>query len=510
MVASYYRAKWADVRKAPESNALRKLARQIAYSFLDHYLQDCRYEEEYIDLLCEMTTFSENQRWNDPAAQALFGIIIERLCDDFEELQTLTYNRVMAQVIAFCRRIPAGKSIDAQLGRFGIFSTADLAERINRIRTAAPSMARLGPIQKVLLLSRVTVGADVAISSIVIQRLLESLPTAEIVILGRKGIREIYGGNSRVRLQEIPYSRRGGLLERLAVWHEVLHAIQRELADCALAHTVLLDPDSRLSQLGVLPLIAPDRYFFLDTRSDVTSGGAMSMAEITNAWLDRLLGETRFSYPRLWLPRHYANKAKVFCAHLRAAGARQIVSINFGVGGNRRKRVGHELERDLLLTLLAEPGTVILLDKGFGEEEVAAAEALLAEIQAAGHATTQSTFAALAAPRLGWGIIGIENSIGQIGALIAESDEFIGYDSACQHIAAAAGTPCLTIFAGSNNMRFVRRWSAQGPQSAHIVHVDTLSDPAAVDVDDIIGRIQNERRRKSRKPPRLLGNSKSC
>jgi ADP-heptose:LPS heptosyltransferase len=510
MVASYYRAKWADVRKAPELNALRKLARQIAHSFLDHYLQDCRYEEEYIDLLCEMTTFSENQRWNDPAAQALFGIIIERLCDDFEELQTLTYNRVMAQVIAFCRRIPAGKSIDAQLSRFGIFSTADLAARINRIRTAAPAMARLGSIQKVLLLSRVTVGADVAISSIVIQRLLESLPTAEIVIIGNKSSREIYGGNSRVRLQEIPYSRRGGLLQRLAIWHEVLHVIQRELAECALEHTVLLDPDSRLSQLGVLPLIAPDRYFFLDTRSDVTSGSAMSMAEITNAWLDRLLGETRFSYPRLWLPRHYASKAKAYCAALRNAGARRIVSVNFGVGGNPRKRVGHELERDLLLTLLAQPGTVILLDKGFGEEEIAATEGLLAEAQAAGHATTQGTFAALAAPRLSWGIIGIENSIGQIGALIAESDEFIGYDSACQHIAAAVGTPCLTIFAGSNNMRFIRRWSAQGSLGAHIVHVDTLSDRAAVDVDDIISRIQNERRLNGRKSDPLPGNSKSC
>ena len=217
MVASYYRTKWADLRQAPEITALGKLARQIAYSFLDHYLQDCRYEEEYIDLLCEMTTFSDDQRWNDPAAQALFGIIIERLCDDFEELQTLTYNRVMAQVIAFCRRIPAGKNIDRQLSCFGIFSTADLAERITRIRTATPAMARLDAIGKVLLLSRVTVGADVAISSIVIQRLLASLPTAEIVIIGSKSARETLCANSRVRLREIPYMRRGGLLQRLKI-----------------------------------------------------------------------------------------------------------------------------------------------------------------------------------------------------------------------------------------------------------------------------------------------------
>jgi hypothetical protein len=508
MVAAYYRAKWAGLRQAPEISALAKLARQIAYSFLDHYLQDCRYEEEYIDLLCEMTTFFEDPHCNDPAAQALFGIIIERLCDDFEELQTLTYNRVMAQVIAFCRGTAAGQSIDRQLNRFGIFSTADLAERITRIRTAAPAMARLDAIAKVLLLSRVTVGADVAISSIVIQRLLASLPTAEIVIIGSKSAREIYGGNSRIRLREIPYARRGGLLQRLAIWHEVLAAIQDELVECPLEKTVLLDPDSRLSQLGVLPLIAPERYFFLDTRSDAIAGSAVSMAEITNAWLDRLLGETRFSYPRLWLPRHTSEKADAFCTGLRAAGARRIVSVNFGVGGNRRKRVGPGLERALLLTLLAQPGTVILLDKGFGEEEVAAAEALLAQARAAGHTTGQGTFEALDPVRLPWGIIGIENTIGQIAALIAASDEFIGYDSACQHIAAAVETPCLTIFAGSNNMRFIRRWSAQGPQGARIVHVDTLSDPAALDVDDIISRIQNERRLNGRKSHPLSGNSK--
>lgn len=510
MVASYYRAKWQDVRQAPDINKLQKLSRQIAYSFLDHYLQDCRYEEEYIDLLCEMTTLSENRHWNGPAAQALFGIIIERLCDDFEELQTLTYNRVMAQVITFCRQIPAGKAIDAQLNRFGLFSAADLAERIHTIRTAAPSMAQFGDIRKVLLLSRVTVGADVAISSIVIQRLLKSLPEAEIVLLGNKGTREIYGGNPRVRLQEIPYSRRGGLLERLAIWHEVLDVIQKELADCPITHTVLLDPDSRLSQLGVLPLMAPDRYFFLDTRSNLNFGSAMSMAEITNAWLDRLLGETRFSYPRLWLPQPYEDQAKEFCAELRRAAARRIISINFGVGGNCRKRVGPELERRLLLNLLAEPQTVILLDKGFGEEEVAAAETLLAEARAAGHAIQQLKFGEAPPPRFRGGVIGIENSIGQIGALIGESDEFIGYDSACQHIAAAVGTPCLTIFAGSNNTRFLRRWSAQGPQSARMVHVDTLSDPVSVDVEDIISRIQNERRLTGKKLPPPSENFRIC
>jgi hypothetical protein len=43
-------------------------------------------------------------------------------------------------------------------------------------------------------------------------------------------------------------------------------------------------------------------------------------------------------------------------------------------------------------------------------------------------------------------------------------------------------------------MRFIRRWSAFSPNSCKIVHVDTLTDPTAIDIEDIITRIMNERR----------------
>ena len=53
----------------------------------------------------------------------------------------------------------------------------------------------------------------------------------------------------------------------------------------------------------------------------------------------------------------------------------------------------------------------------------------------------------------------VEAGIGQTAALIGTSDDFIGYDSACQHIAASLGIPAVTVFAGTNNPRFIRRWS---------------------------------------------------
>jgi len=146
-----------------------------------------------------------------------------------------------------------------------------------------------------------------------------------------------------------------------------------------------------------------------------------------------------------------------------------------------------------MLSLLQEPNTVLLLDKGFGDEELQSSNSLLDTIKSKGYATENAEFGRKLKTNLASGVIGLQTHIGEIAAIIANCDEYIGYDSACQHIAAAVKTPCLTIFAGSNNMRFIRRWSAFGPDTCKIVHVDTLSDPSSIDVENIIIRIMNAR-----------------
>jgi ADP-heptose:LPS heptosyltransferase len=182
-----------------------------------------------------------------------------------------------------------------------------------------------------------------------------------------------------------------------------------------------------------------------------------------------------------------------FCKMLRNQGAKRIIVANFGVGANPRKRVGRRLEEELLLTLLQEPKTIILLDKGFGDEESDYTNTVMNTVKGHGHPVVNASLGSGDNLNFGRGLIGIQSGIGEIAALIEKSDEFIGYDSACQHIAAALGTPCITIFAGSNNMRFIRRWSAYGQKSSHIVHVNTLTDPSSIEINDIITRIMHIR-----------------
>jgi ADP-heptose:LPS heptosyltransferase len=220
----------------------------------------------------------------------------------------------------------------------------------------------------------------------------------------------------------------------------------------------------------------------------------MSMAQLTNAWLDKATGVDNFRYPGVWLLPGPMQKAAGLYNRLKDNGTRRVIAINFGVGGNPRKKVGRFLEQELLLSLLQEPNTVIVLDKGLGEKELQYSNSLVDAVKQKGYPIEDAVFAAEFDSDISSGVIGIQTRIGEIAAIIAKCDEYIGYDSACQHIAAALQTPCLTIFAGSNNMRFIRRWSAFGANSCQIVHVDTLSDPTAIDVEDIITRIMNERR----------------
>ena len=495
MKSSLYRERWSNIKSATvNAEEIKHLSRQIAHSFMDSYLKDCHYEADYIDLLCEMTTFSEETDLTGIAAQALFRIIIESLCDDFENLQTETYNRVMTQLITFCRKLPSGQALDQYLNDFKIYSRDALLERIKTIRRNGKNLSRQKDVKKILLLSRVTIGADVAITSIIIQRLAQLFPTAELVIIGGKKLDEIYGGNSRIRLQTVDYNRRGGLIERLSSWQLALNIVRQELAGCPLENTILIDPDSRLSQLGVLPIIPDQHYFFFDSRSDISFAGNMSMAQLTNTWITKVTGEDDFRYPKIWPRSSDLTRAARLYAELKRNGARGVIAINFGVGGNQRKKVGWRLEKELLLSLLQEPDTVIVLDKGFGDEELQNSNLLLAAVKENGFATQLAEFGTAPERNIRRGIIGMQTRIGEIAAIIAKCDEYIGYDSACQHIAVALNTPCLTIFAGSNNMRFIRRWSAFGPNSCHIVHVDTLTDPSSIEVEDIITRIMNVRR----------------
>jgi ADP-heptose:LPS heptosyltransferase len=498
-----YREKWHELRGGPpDPEGLQQLARQVAFSFIDRHLQSGTYVTDYIDLLCEMATADTRADLNGIAARALFELVVEKLCDDFEDLPVEVYSRVMCQVVANCRAVPAGQGLDARLRSFGILSLEQLHQRAvavhgrpyRRMPGAAP--------RRIVLLSRVTIGADVAILSVMVQRLRRLFPEAELVILGNRKLHGLFGGHPAVRLRDLSYARHGGLFERFAGWHAAVDILHEEQADIGAGNVLVIDPDSRISQLGVLPLTQGDNYLFFNTRDHVLTANGHCMATWTNDWLSEVFGAGAPAHPAVWIPRALLEAAATKVAALRAAGARHVIAMNLGVGQNPRKRVSLEFEKLLVRALVAVPGTAVLLDRGLGIDEEQRSALLVADARESGVRGFETSFTAADWPAVGHGVIAVACGIGEMAALISHSDEYLGYDSACQHIAAAARTPTLTIFAGTNNKNFIRRWSACGATDCRIVHVNTLSDPARVDVHEVIARVMLERALRTAEPPR--------
>ena len=500
MKRSKYHQRWTALRKDSASEEqLVHLSRQVALAFLDHYYQDGQYEEDYISLLCEMATAFTNSEQNRIASGALFGIVVENLCDDYEQAQLGMYNHIMSQVVSYCRSQPAGRDMDKILNSFGLYNTGDLQARAERVHANSYSSRSVHHPRRFYILSRVTIGADVAIVSVIIQQLTARYPEAECVIFGGPNLLEIFGGNQQIRILEAGYPRHGTLMDRFQSWKAIVDRLKEENKKTGKGDVILIDPDSRLTQLGVLPLVPEDSYLYFDSHATGPGMDEACMAEVTNYWANCVLGGTQFYTPRLWLDRSIRLQGKKLIERLRGEGTAWVVTVNLGVGGNQRKRVGREFEIRLIRRLLQEPNTVVLLDKGYGLEERSEFEAIAAALESQGDQMAQMCVDDSTPEAFSHGVLGVECTIGQMAALIDASDEYIGYDSACQHIAAAQGIPTTTVFAGTNNPAFIRRWSAYGDTPRHVIHAGLQPDGKCVDVDDIVERIMQERIRRTPK-----------
>jgi ADP-heptose:LPS heptosyltransferase len=467
--------KWREIRAAANPESLASLSNCTATSFITSYFQNKEYEAGYIHLLCEMATSFECDKLNKLASSALFGIVIEGLCDDFEDPQVETYNKLMSQIVTFLRHHPKGNQLDVELNSFQLQTQEQLFNRAESIRLSSnkPISDKFKP-KKVLILSRVTIGADIAITSVVCQRVATHFPNSTISIIGNPKLDQVFSIESGISIHALSYARRGALLERFLVWVELITEIRKELAGLEESEYLVLDPDSRLSQLGVLPIVPSENYRFFNSRGSAHNAINASMSQLTNLWLDKLFVRTEFVYPKVWVSGNCLEIAEKFRKTIRNSESPNLISINFGVGGNNRKRIPDNFETQLVLRLLENYDNRIVLDLGFGDEEGLRNNTILEGAANAGISSQTLEFEELENVSSSTRLIGVKCSIRQVAALITCCDEFIGYDSACQHVSTAVGIRTYTIFADANSETFIQRWRACGKNVSEIVCVDTF------------------------------------
>jgi len=317
--------------------------------------------------------------------RALLSIVVERLGDLFEPRLCDTYERLFTQVIE--RVCP---------------------ELQPRIRHENKPYAPPKSADRVYVLSRVTLGADVAITSVLLDAAKRRYPDAEIVFVGPRKSYELFEGDAKVRHRPAPYARGGTLVERL-----------QASAALRLEDGVVIDSDSRLTQLGLISICDERDYFFFPSRAHPGE----RLPDIAAAWAGEIFG---------------VESAKPYIAPLPSTGPPADITVSLGVGGNPAKRLDDNFERKLL-GALAETGASVLVDKGGSAEERARVERALMP----GMRTHEGAFAPFAAE-------------------IERSKLYLGYDSAGGHVASACGVPLISVARGFVSERAAARWRPQG------------------------------------------------
>jgi ADP-heptose:LPS heptosyltransferase len=418
------------------------------------------------------------------ATTAIFASLVEPLADSFEPSAVAAYNRVFSQLIQHCRLSDEGRAFDRELQSLNLLSEDHLFGRAEHLRRSSKF---IGPgagreMKRVILLSRVTLGADVAITSVIFERMKRRFPDAEIVLVGGRKATELFGGDSRMSFKEVGYQRAGRLTERLSAWVEVRDAVRSLTEGLEREEYLIVDPDSRLTQLGLLPVSrtssektsptadAEGHYLFFPSR-EYGGSRSQSLAQLASAWLNAVFGGDETTLPRLALNRADVETAGALVSRLRAS-RRPIVSINFGVGENPAKSLGNEFENALVGNLI-DYGAAVILDRGAGEDEARRADAVIRHIQTCRRMVVETEEDRLRqvlsgdlpeADLLVW-----NGRIGLLASLIGHSDLYIGYDSAGQHIAAALGVACIDVMAGFSSPRMLDRWRPTGPAETRVI-----------------------------------------
>ena len=399
------------------------------------------------------------------ATKALFSELVEEWADRFEPSLCATYAAFMSEVL-----YAPGSPVAAALGSLGYGVPETLLDRYRRTASNARVAGRdRGRIKKVAVLSRITLGADVAVTRPLLLAAARAFPMAEIEFIGPKKNANLISGGHPIRHCEISYGRTALLVDRLLAWNQLREAVQGSVNGLRPEEYLIVDPDSRLTQLGLLPVAPDSSYHFFESRS-AGGGGDSSLSALALQWCGRAWGVDSAGVRRV-----PPQVSPALLESLLDEGGRPLAAVSFGVGGRAAKRVGDRFE-DRLLELLRRRGFRIVLDYGLGEEEAVVVDQRVAAFA--------GTVGELSSDQSGWSkeadLLTWRGSLAAFGAWTAAADVYVGYDSAAAHLAAAHATPVVEIFAGAPSERFRHRWTPVGPAPVHVLPFTGSPDVAAI------------------------------
>ena len=194
-------------------------------------------------------------------SSALFQVLVEGLADLFEPAALGCLRGVFSQAIALVlAELRSRRARRATTGVSGILS------RFKR-----------GRVRRVFVLSRVTLGADVAITSVDAGRRQTAFPGGRGLLLAAAEKNwKLFAADPRLRWLPVSYGRVGTLRDRLSIWPELAAAFSQ--------------PDSHRHRsglpshpTGLLPVCPEENYYFFESRA-YGADGQDSLTTLARRW----------------------------------------------------------------------------------------------------------------------------------------------------------------------------------------------------------------------------------
>ena len=342
---------------------------------------------------------------------AFFRIVVESLADSFEPAQAEAYTQLM-----------------------GAWNLAP----------ASSALVVPDRVDAIFVLSRVTLGADIKVTSVILDCMKRRFPEARVVLVANRKSAELFAADPRIEHLVRDYPRRGPVSEKL----EFARSLTRALVA---PNRIVIDPDSRLTQLGLAAVCERERYFHFPSRT-VGNDSAANLSDLTRLWLEETFGATGHAY--------------VAVEQTPMEGPRPRAAVSLGVGENETKRIEGDFEARLI-RLLGQRYPTLWIDRGAGGEE------------------SRRVTAAVAASGVQDRVRFWEGSFAGFVSIVEQGDLYVGYDSGGQHAAAAVGTPLVSIFKGAPSERFRNRWMPRGDGAITVIDADSLSP------DECLTRLQD-------------------
>ncbi|MCY4597658.1 MAG: hypothetical protein OXC19_23020 [Bryobacterales bacterium] len=448
----------ALMEASPGSNAFRHYARSLA-----------------------SLAFSANRAVATEASRVVLSKVVQPLADRFCQDACDCLAVFMAEAVHAPR-----SPIASAIAKLGYPTPQHLIERYGMLDCGALEK-HVDPddVEKAVVISRADLKADIAVTSPILSCAMRAFYDAEIEIVGPRTNCLLIGPSYRLERNVVSYSHDSTLGNQLKAWTRLRAKVASAIQGFDAGRWLVVDPDSWMTQFGLLPL-ADDRYCrFFDSRSYAEQSTA-TIAELANEWANQWFfwgGVEALPYVVLG----YGPENGSLCLARESRG--KLAGVSFSVDGRKQVRLGADFE-DRLMELLRRRGYQTVVD--CGREAVDRTNAM-ERIRAFGGSKSHLRVTS-DAPNNRAQLLMCGATIPNFSGWVRWASVYIGYDSAISHAVGSVGVPSVHLSVGAPNSTYRARWTPTS--DGEIVTIpadDPTNGPAILDrIGTELNRIEKD------------------